>query len=1151
MLRSKLKNRYILVITAFAIFAGFFGFQKAYALEAIEIILKSDEYSYLPDVAKELVRKNYEENGSLILTEKNQKPGEIYLNPEYIKYLELSDEEKQEVDVIPMTFVISPEETTTKRGVKSPTTDTTDAQTYNEFISISDNLPTSFDLRNVNNESYITPLKNQGSYGLCWDFAFNEQAESYLMRTKNEPYNALTTQQFSIRQMDYATSSNGFNNYVNEDGSRALTKGGNFYMASWVAANGLALANDSFFPYTTNDTNPREMADILNYNVAKYEVNRAIMLGSLRSTLGDYNFLRYAKSGIMRYGGAEVSTGSPNGTCGSMWNGRSIIFDETSCSQDDNFGAHSMHIIGWDDNYSWAFCRFGSMHVAPNAYGACDAGDLVTGTGAWLVRNSWGVRSDGRDYIYIAYDSTRATMQINFTTDMSLMSERTWDNNYHRNHWYHGVGTALSDSITVERKVPGAEKLELIKFLPYSYNANYIVTATDGTHTYTLFNGNILWPGVFTIDVSDQNVVFDADTFTVTITSSKVMITNMIGVFTSNVNKTPRMGTDDIDINVGIIPQNSTHDLKVMTYTKNIPSDATPTYSLWDGSNDITSGNLTVLHNKVGANKINAYVAINTNIGSGDFVLRVCYLENCDDIQITISGVSVAGGTGVDGDPYLISRESEFSAMRAYPYALFELSNDIVLTKPFTPIGTAMTPFTGKLSGGGHTISNLQVTGDGECVGMFGYMQGSGGSYYPLISLFIDNMSIRGSQNVGLIGCFYNPLNTTPQIKDIYIIGGSVESTGGNAGALIGKTTFAEGANNISVSYTYSSANVSGQESSGIFGSVGPNGGLTLRFIQNTGTVTAKAKDDDTYTDYHNQIVGKEDNTDINLANYITSALIKRGRFYENEINNYKTGIGWTTRTIDGAARTPLLAKVANASLFEFSTIETNVTLKQGETMSLMHYITPSMDAARVTYSVTDSGDGAIEVIDEKNADNNYYPEDIKIVGKKAGVGTIHLSLQYDGNERDMTVDVIGPVVDTQDGTIAESGSDVLMMHEGVVGDVTSRLEMSNAAEVTYTHYDKDDNIVEDNTIKTGDKIRMSVDDDWYYDYLMIVYGDVNGDGAVGSGDYVKIKKHIMDVETLTGSSPGFLAADLNDDKNVSSIDYIKVRNYIMNGGNS
>ena len=1148
MLRSKLKNGYILVIAAVAM-CVFFSFQKAYALDIIEFFLKTDDYSYLPDIAKELIRKNYGENGVLILTEKNQKPGEIYLNPEYIKYLELSDEEKQEVDVIPMTFVISPEETTTKRGTKSPTTDTTDAQIYNELISVSDNFPTSFDLRNVNNESYITPLKDQGSYGLCWDFAFNEQAESYLMRTKNEPYNAHTTQQFSVRQMDYATSSNGFNDYVNEDGSRLLTKGGNYYMASWAAANGLALANDSSFPYTANDVDLREMADILNYNVSKYEVNRTIMLGSMRLTLGDYNFFRYVKSGIMRYGGAEVSTGSPNGTCGSLWDDKSLIFDETSCQQDNGFSAHSMQIIGWDDNYSWAFCRFGSQHFSPNAYGDCDVGDMISGIGAWIARNSWGERDDGRDYVYIAYDSTRFNMQINFITDMSSMSERVWDNNYHRNHWYHGAGAGFSDSITINRRVSGAEKLELIKFLPYSYNATYLITATDGINTYDLFNGSILWPGVFTLDVSDQDIIFDSDTFMVTITSSKVMITNMIGVFTSNVDETPYFNTNDISIDVGIISQNRVHSFRIMTYTRNIPSDAMPTYFLFDASKDISS-DMTVSHNMVGANRINAYVDISTNIGPGDFVLRVCFLGICADSNIAVSGVSIAGGTGVDDDPYLISREGDFMAMRTYPDASFELINDIVLMEPFAPIGTEEMPFTGRFSGGGHTISNLQVDDNGECTGMFGYVKGGGGSYYPLTSLFINNMDIKGSRNVGLIGCFYNPMNTTPQFKDIYIIDGTVESTGGNAGALIGKATFADGANSASFQYIYSSANVFGQESSGMFGSVGPYGGLTLRFLQNTGTVTAKSKDDDTYTDYHNQVVGKEDNTDINLSNYITSALIKRGKFYENEINNYKTGIGWTTRTVDGVARTPLLAKVANASLFEFSTIQTNVTLKQGETMSLMHYISPSMDAARVTYNVTDSGDGAIEVIDEKNADNNYYPEDIKIVGKKAGVGTIHLLLQYDGNERDMTVDVIGPVVDTQDGTIAEGGSDILMMHEGDLSDVTNHLEISNTAAVTYTHYDKDDNIAEDSTIKTGDRIRMSVDDDWYYDYLMVVYGDVNSDGVVGSGDYVKIKKHIMDVETLTGSSPGFLAADLNDDKSVSSIDYIKVRNYMMNGGN-
>ena len=1155
MLRSKHKTSYILAFVVTVVTFGFVNFSNTSAIDGIELILKSDNYSYLPDVAKDFIRKNFEENGALILTEKNQQPGEIYLNPEFVAYLQLSDEEKQKIDVIPMAYAISPEkaeESTAKRGASKnvDTTTTTEGRSYNEYITKDGVLPSSFDLRSVDGKSYITPLNDQGSYGLCWDFAFNEQAESYLMRTQNKPYNALTTQMFSVRQLDYATSTDGFNNYVNEDGSRLLTKGGNFYMASLVAASGLAFADNSYFPYTTNDTARREMADIFNYSVSLYELNRAIMLPKSSLTQSDY--IKYAKDGIMRYGGAEVSTGSPSGSCGSAWNGSRIIFDEASCQGDSGFGAHSMQIIGWDDNYSYAFCRVGSRHYAPNYYGNCDSGEYVTGTGAWLVRNSWGVRSDGQDYIHIAYDSTRSNMQINFTTDMSLMSDRVWDNNYHMNHWYHGYGSSgYSDSITVKRKVSGAEKLELIKFLPYSYSGYYTISATDGIHTYSLYNGVITWPGVFTLDVSEQNVVFDSDTFTVTIVGSKIMIADTISVFTSNINTTPRSSTEDISINDGIIPLNSTYNLKVMTHTKNIPSNATPTYHLFDGETDISS-NLSVTNNRVGPNKINAYVTVNTNIGAGEFTLRICYQGSCSDSALTVSGVSVAGGSGTEGDPYLISKESEFSAMRAYPDAIFQLSNDIELKKPFTPIGTASSPFTGKLSGNGHTISGLNVTDNGECTGMFAYMQGGSGTYYPLISLYFDNMNITGSQNVGLIGCLYNPLGSTPQFKDIYIIGGSVESTGGNAGAVIGRTTFANGANSLSFQYLYSSADVSGQQSSGLFGSVGPYGGISLNWAQNTGTITAKAQNDGTYTDFHNQLVGKEDDTDLNLRNYVATALIKRGRYYENDINNNKsTSMGWTVRTVDGAMRIPILNKVASASLFEYSTIEENVTMRQGDTISLMHYITPTMDAARVTYNLADSGDGAIQVIDEKNSDNNFYPEDIKIVAVKPGTGTIHLTLQYDGNERDMAVTVVGPVVDTQDGTIAENDSNTLMMHEGTVGDVTSHIAMSNDAAVTYTHYDMDGEIASDNTIKTGDTVRMTVDENWYYDYLIVVYGDVNSDGAVNSGDYVKIKKHILEWESLTDASPGFLAADLNDDDNVSSIDYIKVRKYIMNGGNA
>ena len=43
---------------------------------------------------------------------------------------------------------------------------------------------------NVNNNSYITPLKDQGNLGICWTLAASEQIESYLMIKNSTPYNS-------------------------------------------------------------------------------------------------------------------------------------------------------------------------------------------------------------------------------------------------------------------------------------------------------------------------------------------------------------------------------------------------------------------------------------------------------------------------------------------------------------------------------------------------------------------------------------------------------------------------------------------------------------------------------------------------------------------------------------------------------------------------------------------------------------------------------------------------------------------------------------------------------------------------------------------------------------------------------------------------
>ena len=63
--------------------------------------------------------------------------------------------------------------------------------------------------------------------------------------------------------------------------------------------------------------------------------------------------------------------------------------------------------------------------------------------------------------------------------------------------------------------------------------------------------------------------------------------------------------------------------------------------------------------------------------------------------------------------------------------------------------------------------------------------------------------------------------------------------------------------------------------------------------------------------------------------------------------------------------------------------------------------------------------------------------------------------------------------------------------------------------------------------------------------YTLVMLGDVNGDGDITPLDYVKIKNHIMNINSLEGCHK--MAADVNGDGNITPLDYVKVKNHIMN----
>ena len=200
------------------------------------------------------------------------------------------------------------------------------------------------------------------------------------------------------------------------------------------------------------------------------------------------------------------------------------------------------------------------------------------------------------------------------------------------------------------------------------------------------------------------------------------------------------------------------------------------------------------------------------------------------------SADSFETGDGTEGDPYQIKTAEELAFMASkvnlgeanYPSAYYKLTADIVLNESlegtpneWTAIGTEATPFTGKFSGDGHTISGIVINkSDENYQGLFGYLGENG----TIMNVGVINSEITGGDNVGGV-CGYNDGGT---IKNCYSIG-EVSGSGDYVGGVCGY-------NNGTIENCYSTGAVSGSTKvGGVCGYI-DNG--TIKNCYSTGAVS-------------------------------------------------------------------------------------------------------------------------------------------------------------------------------------------------------------------------------------------------------------------------------------------------------------------------
>lgn len=766
---------------------------------SINEVLNTNHYSYLPELAKEYIQDTFNETGTLLRTEKNKEPNQPYLNPEYVTYITLTKEEQKQYDVIPEATLLDYSYTTPKHLLKT------------------ENIPSKFDLRDVNGKNFTTPTKDQGGLGLCWAFGTIGQIESLLLIQNDQTYTA-SAESFSERQIDYATADDGLtDNKPLYDYNRILGDGGTFQYATSVMADSLGLFDTSWKEYDDEDYKSMEMHQVYNFSNSNYEVTSTITYPNLNLSDLDpsneedqklrENYLNNLKSIIMQYGGAYIGTADPTGKCSISLRGSRFMYDDGICAS----AGHAMQVIGWDDNYEYSICsgtknEAGYLHINTNTSN-CDGGTVITGKGAWLLKNSWG---SSNQYVYIAYDSK--DMRFNITTGLG---HKNWDNYYSsRNKLYESYVSTTTQTYT--KKSQDREKINKIKFTTKTQDAKYdIYISTDDTQNFTLYKTiTSEFPGLYTIDLSSDNIYLDDDTFYIKVISSNGQLSKSISVYTDNIDSTPQAVTYDSSYENSITNINK-YILRLTSNTIAIPENTLVEYKILDQNNQDITTPYTYTNNKVYANQLFSQLVIDPTLSKGTYKVQTIYNNQvlAQSNIVVENDIITIEGKGIEEDPYIIETPAQLGLIKYDAFAFYKLANDIDLTydtsnenglyynegKGWEPIKYSSIStgnesvytsngFSGGFDGNNHKIIGLTINRPNESVvGLFASTYNLNFSNLHIKNVVLENPNIVGKDFVGGIVGYIN--GTTYErclnISNISIHGGKIKGNN-HVGGIIG-----------------------------------------------------------------------------------------------------------------------------------------------------------------------------------------------------------------------------------------------------------------------------------------------------------------------------------------------------------------------------
>lgn len=318
---------------------------------------------------------------------------------EYLRYINLTEEEKSKMVVMPRKF---------KTSLKNIHQNEVQSLAGDELPPL---LPTSYDLRNYININ----VENQGSFGTCYAYGTLKSVETYLSRkgygTKNlsEIHAAVLSDQgyggwFHVINNDYFKLGYG---PVNEISGTYLTTSKINQRSDYISQ---AIYN---FCAQENYTGSYSDLEVAKSKLLEYAPNYYIMgtkefeyiSGDMKQedwyTSNVESNRSEIKQYIMNNGSLYAYIGSPSYQYCQTYNGRTVMCGTQESAYDS---AHVISLIGWNDNFS--------ASNFPASMG-------VTQNGAYLALNSWGSTWGQNGCFWISYQDYYVETDVAGITSVS------------------------------------------------------------------------------------------------------------------------------------------------------------------------------------------------------------------------------------------------------------------------------------------------------------------------------------------------------------------------------------------------------------------------------------------------------------------------------------------------------------------------------------------------------------------------------------------------------------------------------------------------------------------------------------------------------------------------------------------------------------